>query len=89
MKCLYLALCLAEFTRGRKGLAHGFAPHLACQAEVWAMVGLMGLMTAAVGLTAAPATGGDGTAPKITQLRDLRQHGATLLLQPIQRKTPA
>src|SRR5205823_6811747 len=78
---LHLLLGLAQFQGVGEGLGHGFAFHLACEAVVGTMSGMMGLMTVATGLAAGSAKGGDGTAPKVGKVKNLLQDVISVLLQ--------
>ena len=81
MKGLHFPLGLAQFGGRREGLTDGLAVDLARQTEVGAVSGLVGLMTMAVGFSAAAVDGGDGATAKIAQLQKLGQDAGTLLFQ--------
>ncbi len=81
MKCLYLTLCFAQFGGRREALADRLSIDLASQPEVWAMAGVVGLVTMAGWLSTAAIDGGDRATSKIAQFEDLHQNGGTLLFQ--------
>jgi hypothetical protein len=74
MKCLHLTLRFAQLGCRTKSLADGFSVHLPGQTEVGTVAGLIGLVTMAVGLTAAALDGGDGAAAEIAQIHNLREN---------------
>jgi len=69
-----LPLRFALFGRRREGFRYRLSIHLVSQTEIRTMAWLIGLMTAAVGLTATPADGGNRAAAEITQLQDLGEY---------------
>ncbi|MBV8732156.1 MAG: hypothetical protein JO336_20300 [Acidobacteriia bacterium] len=81
MKGLHLALGLTQFCAGEKALTDGLAFHLAGQAEVRPVAGLIGLVAMTVGLSAATLDGGNRATTKITQRQDLGQNAGPLLFQ--------
>lgn len=81
MKCIYLTLRFAQFSGRREALTDRLSVDLASQPEVWAMTGVVKLMTMAVWLSTAAIDRGNGATSKITQLQDLHQNGGTLLFQ--------
>jgi len=74
MKCLHLALGLAQFGGGREAFAHSLTVDFAGQAEVGAVARLARLMTMAVRFTATTMNCRDGAAAQITRLQDLGQN---------------
>ena len=76
-----LALRLAALGRRSEGFTHGLAVDLPCEAEVWAMSRLAGLMAAAVGFAAATADGADRSTAEVSQVDDLRQDGTSLTFE--------
>ena len=78
---LHLALRLVQFGRRGKGLGDGLSLHLAGQANVGAVSGLVGLMASAVRFAAGAAGGGNGSAAKVGEAQHLLEDGAALLFQ--------
>ena len=81
MERFHLALCLAELCSGGKALADGLSIHLARQTEVWSMTGLVWLMTAAIGFSAAALDRRNRTTAEIAQSQDLGQNAGALLFE--------
>src|SRR5712671_2308512 len=81
MECLHLTLRLSQFRRGGETLADSPSIDLAGQPKVWAVIGLVRLMTTAIGFSATTLDCGDGATAKIAQLQDLHQDAGTLLFE--------
>jgi len=85
VKGLNFVLGFAQFSGRGEGFGDGFSIHLSRQAKVGAVGRPVGLMTTAIGFSAAAADGGDGTAAKVTQIGDAGQNSASLLFERDQR----
>ena len=81
MKSIHLTLRLTQLHGGREGFADRLSVDLASQTEVGTVTGLIGLMTTTVWFSATAVDGGDGTAAKITQFKDLHEDGGALLFE--------
>jgi hypothetical protein len=80
-KLAYLPLHLGERGRSREGLADSPAINFVRQSIVWAVGGLVGLVTTAIGFAAAARSGSDRTWPEIAKVGQIPHDQGTLLLQ--------
>ncbi len=78
MKLGHLVLRLAQRRRGFKGFCGGLACYPPRQAEIGTMAGVAAFGAMAVGFTALAGSGGDGSAPEITDGRKLAEQIAFL-----------
>jgi hypothetical protein len=70
----HLVLGLLQFGGARESLGNGLSFYFSRKPEIRAMTGLIGLMAATVGLSAATANGRNRATAKVTQLQDLAKN---------------